>query len=291
MFNSFPSANKAKLKKSTSSPKSLCFRPRTVLTTTAIIAIFSVFVSAGGCQVRQEPTTPKPTVLLVSAASSLTEAMRACATSFQKENPAAQVQFNFGSSGSLQKQIEQGAPVDVFVSASPKETDSLLAEHLVDPSSRSNIASNVLALIAPKNGQVSSWEDLSKPFVHRVAISNPATVPSGRYAQQTLEHKKLWVGLKSKFIFGENVRQTLGYVMSGDVDAGIVFSSDVLAAEGKVKKVSETVNGVDHKPIQYPISEVMASKNRDLALRFITFMKGPEAQGILAKYGFKPPIP
>lgn len=242
-----------------------------------------------GCGKNSLGANPNSVTIRVSAASSLTEALRDASSTFMKDHPGVKIELNFAASGVLQKQIEEGAPVDIFVSASPKEADSLTQEGLVDPKSRVNIASNNLVLIVPLASQVKEWGDLERALVKKIAISNPATVPSGRYAQQTLEHKNLWQSVNPKLVFGENVRQTLQYVMSGDVDAGVVFSSDALIAKGKVKSVAQSINGVDHKVIVYPMVEVKSSHYKPEDKEYIDFMTGSIGQRILAQFGFKPP--
>jgi molybdate transport system substrate-binding protein len=231
------------------------------------------------------PSTVRGEEVLVSAAASLTDAMKEIGTAFTKEYRGTTVRFNFGASGALQRQIEQGAPVDVFAPASSREMDALVKSHNIEGVTRVDFASNRLVLIAPTNSRLKRWEDLAGSTVRRVALSNPDSVPSGRYAKETLTRRKLWNSVQGKAVFGENVRQTLTYVASGDVDAGIVFSTDA-RDEKRVRVIQETLPGKDHTPIVYPAAVVAHAPNGSAARRFVVFLQGHAAQAILAKYGF-----
>src|SRR5262249_46356174 len=145
---------------------------------------------------------------------------------FTKSHPGTTVCFNFGASGALQQQIAQGAPVDVFASAASKEMDALQKDGHIEPATRIDFVGNRLVLIARNGRLVKKWEDVTLPFVKRIAISNPDSVPSGRYAKETLTKRGLWNAIQPKLVLGENVRQTLTYVATGDADAGMVFSTD-----------------------------------------------------------------
>lgn len=224
--------------------------------------------------------------ILVSAASSLTDAMSAIGKAFTKANPQTTVRFNFGSSGALQQQIERGAPVDVFASASPKEMDSLQKDGRIETATRIDFAGNRLVLVAPLHSPLKRWEDLRRPGVRRIALSNPDFVPSGRYAQQTLTKRGLWEAVRPKAVFGENVRQTLAYVANEDAEAGVVFATDARIDRQRVRVVQEAVPGRDHTPIVYPAAVVAGAPNALAARRFVAFLQGPVAQGVLAQYGF-----
>lgn len=224
--------------------------------------------------------------LLVSAAASLTDALNAIGKAYTRVNPHTVVRFNFGSSGALQQQIAQGAPVDVFASASPKEMDALQKDHRIEVGTRVDFASNQLVLIVPLRSSLKRWEDLRLPAVRRVALSNPASVPSGRYAQETLTRRGLWTVVQGKAVLGENVRQTLAYVSGGDVDAGIVFATDALAERQRVRVVAAAIPGKDHSPILYPAAVITGAPNLPAARQFVMFLQSPTAQNILARYGF-----
>lgn len=229
--------------------------------------------------------------VLVSAASSLTNAMQAVALAYERAHPGAVVRLNFGASGALQRQIEQGAPVDVFASAGVTEMDALERGGYLAPGTRRDFAGNRLVLIVPAAGRgaVKSWDDLRRPAVHRIAMSDPGSVPSGRYARETLTRRGLWPAALTKLVFGENVRQTLEYVAGGNVDAGVVFATDARIAGGRVHIVSEAEPSQDHAPILYPAAMMSRAPNPAAARHFLAFLTGPEARAILARYGFAAP--
>jgi molybdate transport system substrate-binding protein len=231
------------------------------------------------------PGVARADEILVSAASSLADAMDEIAAAFSGETGTA-VRINFGASGALQRQIEQGAPVDVFASASTKEVDALQGAGRVEGASRVAFAGNRLVLIVPVGSRIRRWEDLRQPSVRRLAISNPDSVPSGRYARETLTRRGLWAAVQPKTILGENVRQTLKYVADGNVDAGIVFATDAAIEKRRVRAVAEARGGRDHAPIVYPAAVVTGSRNAASARRFVRYLRGRAAQRILRRHGF-----
>ncbi len=227
--------------------------------------------------------------ILVSAASSLTDALNEVGAAYTQQHPRTTVRFNFAASGLLQQQILQGAPADVFCSASPVEMDALQKEKHIETRSRIDFAGNRLVLIAPKGGRVHAWNDLASPRTRRVALSDPASVPSGRYAQETLTKRGLWEIVKIKAAYGQNVRQTLTYVANGDTEAGIVFKTDAMHDADRVRIAAEAIPGKDHDPIVYPAAVVSNAPNRSAAESFVKFLHGGEARKILARHGFTPP--
>ena len=226
--------------------------------------------------------------ILVSAAAYLTDAMKEIGAAYTRAHPGTQVRFNFAASGVLQQQIAQGAPVDVFASASPKEMDALQKAKQIEVASRADFAANRLVLIAPLRSPLKGWDDLKSPSVRRIALSNPDSVPSGRYAKEVLTARGLWTIVSQKAVLGENVRQTLTYVANGDVEAGVVFTTDALQEKRRVRLVQEAVPGKEHTPIVYPIAVVTGAPNASAARRFVQFVVSQPAQAILKKYGFFP---
>jgi molybdate transport system substrate-binding protein len=224
--------------------------------------------------------------LLVSAAASLTNACQEMKAPFEKANPGVNVVFNFASSGALLKQMEQGAPVDVFASADQVTMDK--AEKLIDPATRVNFAGNALVLIVPADGglPLAGPEDLKEEQFKLVAMGNPDSVPVGRYTKGALEAVGLYETLTPKFVLAESVRQALDYVARGEVQAGFVYATDAALRADKVK-IAAQVTG--HKPISYPIALLKESKSKDMGQKFIDFVTGEEGQAILAKFGFKKP--
>lgn len=224
--------------------------------------------------------------ILVSAASSLTDAMKEIGREFTRQNPGVSVRLNLGASGPLQKQMENGAPADVFVSAGTREMDALDRGGKLLPGTRINVTANRLVLVVPLRSPIRKWDDLALPSVRRVALSSPDSVPSGRFARETLERRRLWDAVKAKAVFGQNVRQTLAYAARGDADAGIVFASDAAIERGRLRIAQYAVPGVDHAPIVYPAAVVGRTRHPAAAKRFLAFLRTPAAQALFARSGF-----
>ena len=226
--------------------------------------------------------------LTVSAASSLTNAFKEIARSYEDLHPDAKVQLNFGASGALLQQMAKGAPVDVFASADQETMDQAAQQKLITPGSRQNFASNALVLIVPNDSalKLTQLDDLTQPGVEKIAIGNPASVPVGRYSQHALEAANLWSAVQAKAINTQNVRQSLDYVARGEVEAGFVYATDASVMQEKVKVVFEVPLDVT---ISYPIAQTADSANAAEGQRFIEYVRSPAAQAVLARYGFKQP--
>lgn len=229
----------------------------------------------------------RPIALTVSAAASLTDAFTDIAEAFEAANPGITVELNLAASGVLAQQIRQGAPADVFASASAVVMDDLEAGGFLANGTRQDIAANQMVLIAPLDGlAVSGLPDL--PDLPRVAIGNPALVPAGMYAQESLQSLGLWDPLEEQLVYGESVRQVLAWVETGEVPAGIVFVTDAQASQ-RARVVAE-LQPESHDPIRYPIAVLRDSHAPELAANFVGFVTGPEGQAILANEGFSPPV-
>jgi molybdate transport system substrate-binding protein len=228
--------------------------------------------------------------LLVSAAISLKEAVEEVGRQYQQARPGVTVRFNFGASGALQRQIEAGAPVDLFLSAGQRQMDVLEQRRLLLPGSRRMVARNALTLIVPEASRLElrGPEDLGRAEVQRVALGNPKTVPAGQYAEECLRSLGLWDTLRPKLIFAENVRQVLEYVARGEVEAGFVYTTDLLSRPGALKEVARPPQS-SYSPIIYPGAVVAASTQQALALAFMDLVMSEAGQQVLARYGFQPP--
>jgi len=227
--------------------------------------------------------------ITVSAAASLKDAMAEIQAQYLKQKPNVKIVNNYAGSGALQQQIEQGAPVDLFISAAVKQMDDLEKKNLIKKETRKNIVENQLVLIVPKESklEITSFQDLAKPEVKMIALGAPESVPAGQYTQQLLKKLNLWVSLQTKMVLAKDVRSVLAYVETGNVDAGTVYSTDA-AVSGKVKVVATAPAG-SHDPILYPMAVIAASKQLAAATEFATYLAGPEAQAIFKKFGFAIP--
>jgi len=226
--------------------------------------------------------------ITISAAISLKDAFEEIGKTFMEKHPGTKVVFNFAGSGALARQIEAGAPVDVFASAAQKDMNDLDQKDLIIKGTRKDFARNSLVLTIPTKSaiQVTSLNDLRRGEIQKIAIGNPKTVPAGRYAKEVLRHFNLWDVLKDKLIFAENVRQVLDYVARGEVDAGIVYSTDALVRAKEVRIVAEAPEQ-SHQPIIYPIAIVKGSKKESLAKEFIDVVTSREGEKVLERYGFR----
>jgi molybdate transport system substrate-binding protein len=221
--------------------------------------------------------------LLVSAASSLTQAFRDVAVSYQARHPGVDVALNFAASGVLLQQLDKGAPVDVLASADQHTMDQAQQRGLIG--ARRDFARNSLVVIVPvASANVNRLADLARPDITRVAIGNPAIVPAGRYAGLALQAARL--DLQAKTIQTQNVRQALDYVARGEVDAGFVYRTDAALMPDKVKVAFEVQQG---DAIRYPIAASKRSGNPAEAARFIDFLLSDAGQSILARHGFLKP--
>jgi molybdate transport system substrate-binding protein len=259
-------------------PSFLCnLRPRVFLFLASVILLASF-----ACQPTQQNSANE---LVVSAAVSLKDAFTEIAALHEKQ-ANVKVHFNFGASGALQKQIESGAPADVFASAGARQMDDLASKGAIVSSSRKDFARNSLVLIVPANASgVTSFIDLTKPEITKIAVGNPKTVPAGQYTEQAFTKLKLLPDIQPKLIYAEDVRQVLDYVVRAEVDAGVVYSSDVLSGRAKIKEVA-IASEDSHEPILYPIAIIKESHRQEAAQKFIDLVISAEGQRILARHGF-----
>ncbi|GGY61988.1 molybdate ABC transporter substrate-binding protein [Pseudoduganella albidiflava] len=220
----------------------------------------------------------------VSAAASLTNAFKELAQSFEVAHPGNRVLLNFAASDPLVQQIAKGAPVDVFASADQEAMDKAENLKLLAPGTRRDFASNTVVLVVPLDSRITSLADLAG--ARRLTTGNPASVPIGRYSREALSKANLWQGLEPKFVFATSVRQSLDYVARGEVDAGFVYATDVLAQKDKVKAVATIPTAT---PVRYPIAVVANAPQPALARQFAGYVASGTGQAILAKHGFGKP--
>lgn len=228
--------------------------------------------------------------LTVSVAVSTRDAVQEIGRAFTARHPGVRLRLNAGASGELQKQIEAGAPVDVFVSAGARQMDELARQGLIDPKTRRVFARNVLVVVKPADSglDLSRPEDLLDRRVQRVVIGNPRTVPAGQYAKESLRALGVWDALHPRLVFAENVRQALEYVARGEVEAGLVYATDAAARPGRVTEVFRPPEDT-YGPVTYPAAVVAATRRPALALAFVEFLLAPEARAVLSRLGFGSP--
>ena len=234
------------------------------------------------------PVFSQDAQILVSAAASLTDVLTALAPDAQ-EAVGAKIQLNFGASGTLRKQIEEGAPVDVFFSAASADMDKLEGAGLIVAGTRRSLLSNSLVLVgAPDAAPAASVAELRALLsaARILAIGNPDSVPAGRYASEALDRLGLAPLVKGKLVLAGNVREVLQYVQSGSAPLGIVFSTDALSAGTGVRTIYAFGRDAVKTPVVYPIAVVSASKSRGASTRFIDFLQAPAAREAFRKAGF-----
>lgn len=221
------------------------------------------------------------------AAASLSDALNELVPLFEQANPGVKVRLNLAASGSLQQQIEQGAPADLFIPAGSKQMDALADKGLTNKELTRNLLTNDLVMVVPADSPADALTagDLAGQAIGTIAVGQPESVPAGMYAQQYLESAGLWDQLQSRIVFAKDVRQVLTYVASGNVDAGFVYGSDA-AGEPKVK-AAMTVDHASHDPIEYPAAVLAESGHPEQAGLLYDYLFSKEAGEIFVKYGFK----
>jgi molybdate transport system substrate-binding protein len=228
--------------------------------------------------------------MTLSVAISMKDAVEELGRRFMQSRPGVVLRYNFASSGELQKQIEAGAPVDVFISAAQRQMDELEKQHLIVPSTRRALARNVLTVIKPADSRLDLGKpaDLLEPRVTRIVIGNPKTVPVGQYAEESLKALGLWQRVQPKLILAENVRQALDYVNRGEVDAGFVYTTDAATRAETVKEAFRPAEDT-YRPVIYPVAVVAGTRQPAIAQAFVDLLVSREGQAVLAKLGFQPP--
>lgn len=233
-----------------------------------------------------ESSVTEPTDITVLAAASLTEAMADLAREFNKTHPDIRLTFSFGSSGALQTQIEEGAPADIFVSAAQKQMSALVDKKLVTSATVADILTNKVVLIKQKDAEVpiSTFEEVAEKATS-VAIGGPE-VPVGQYTEKIYSALGLWEQVQAKANLGQDVRQVLDWVATGNEPVGVVYATDA-KIEPKVTIIAEAPETAAG-PVIYPAGVVAASVHPKEALAFVTYLQSPEAMAILETYGFSP---
>jgi len=252
--------------------------------------LFSFVLGTAGSFVL-DAASQQSSAIIVSAAISLKDALDELGPIFQVQQhrknggSGTAVTYNYGGSGTLARQIEQGAPVDVFFSAAERQMDELAAQGLIAADTRRDLVGNALVLIAPAQPTaLHSFQDLTGSAVKTIALGETSTVPAGMYARQTLEHLGLFAALERKIVYAKDVRAVLTYVETGNADAGMVYQTDANTST-KVRVIA-VAPADSHDPILYPAAVLRDSKDKAAARAFLEFLQGPDARAVFQKYGF-----
>ena len=236
------------------------------------------------------PTLAQAQDVTLSVAISMKDAVEELGKGFMASRSGVTLRYNFGSSGELQKQIEAGAPVDLFISAAQRQMDELEQKRLVVSATRRVFARNVLTVIKPSDSKI----DIAKPAdlldarITKIVIGNPKTVPAGQYAEESLKALGLWEKLQPRLVYAENVRQALDYVARGEVDAGVVYTTDAVTRGQQVKEAFRPAEDT-YRPVLYPVAVVSGAKQATLAQAFVDLLLSREGQAMLGRLGFQPP--
>ncbi len=231
-------------------------------------------------------TTSKPQekTLLVSAAASLKDSLNEIGELYTKNNPNIKITFNFGASGTLQQQIEQGAPADIFFSAGEKQMDALDKSDLLLKDTRKDILKNDIVLIAPTNSNLTSVDDLKLDSIQKIALGEPKSVPVGQYSEEILKYYNIYDETVAKAVYGKDVKEVLTWVEEENADCGIVYKTDAMVSS-KVKIIGSFPEE-SHSKITYPASVIKSTKLESESKDFLNFLSSDDAKNIFTKYGF-----
>ncbi|WP_443129291.1 molybdate ABC transporter substrate-binding protein [Gracilibacillus sp. D59] len=221
---------------------------------------------------------PEEEEITISAAASLTDAINEAVQQFEKEHPHIKVAINLGGSGALSQQIMQGAPADIFFSASLDHFDRILQAGLIEDGQARALLTNELVWVQPKDDQLVTSID----HFNKIAIGTPETVPAGNYAKQALTAQGIYNDIEKKLVFTKDVRQVVQYVESGNVDAGMVYRTDAMISD-KVQ-LNETLPIGEYDDIIYPVGMI---KKTQAAETFYQYLQSEEALDIFKQYGFQ----
>ena len=253
-----------------------------VLITLSLLAL----VLVAGCSKLppSEDTNNKPPEIIVAAAANLTDAFKELGQEFTNRS-GIKVVLSFGGTADLARQVENGAPFDVFAAADVKHVTALDQKGILTPGTNAIYARGSLVVWLPPGSTIKleRLEDLTDKKVERIAIAKPDIAPYGEAAVQTLQAVKLWEQLEPRVVYGMNVSQVRQFVSSGNAEVGFLPRSMVKPGDGEYIEVSEHL----HQPIDQALGVVRASTKQDAARQFAAFVLGPEGQAILRKFGYK----
>jgi molybdate transport system substrate-binding protein len=243
-------------------------------------------LSVGLKMMAPAPVNAQPTTVLVAAAASLQNVLEQLDPVFESANAGVTVNYTFAASGPLQQQIQQGAPVDVFISAATPQMDALQTKNLILTDTRRNLLTNRLVLVVPNDSTlgITSFRQLTNASVRRISVGEPRSVPAGRYAQELFTKLGILEQLRSKLVYGNSVRSVLGAVESGNSDAGVVYVTDAKISN-RVRQVATAPKNL-HSPIVYPIAVIRSSRQQTAARAYVQFLRSQPAQTRFQTAGF-----
>ncbi len=232
-----------------------------------------------GCRGKKEETE-----LLVGAAASLEPAMSEVKSLFEEQNPEIRLSFTFAGSGTIEQQIREGAPIDIFLSASPKQIASLNNDKLLLTDSWVDLFQNEVVLIVPKDSAlgVTDFRDITR--ANMIAIGDPESVPAGQYAKMIFEQLGIWEAVYQKATLGKTVTEVAAWVSSGEAEAGIVYKSDAMLNEKLM--IAAAAPEVEGNIAVYPGAILKDTKAESQAKEFLSFLDTEKAEEIMVKYGF-----
>ena len=250
-----------------------------VVVTTLVLTLLTTLAFEWACR----PAPNQPPELTVAAASDLTPAFEELGREFEASNKT-KVVFVFGSTGLLTRQIENGAPMDLFAAANVGYIDQLQQKGLIIPDTKAIYARGRITLWTTADSplKLEKVADLTRPEVKRIAIANPDHAPYGLAAQQALQSAGIWEAVKPKLVYGDNIRQTLQYAETGNVEVAIVALSLSQQSKGRWTLIPEEL----HQPLDQGLAVIKTTRNERAARAFASFITGPRGKEILAKYGF-----
>jgi molybdate transport system substrate-binding protein len=248
-----------------------------------LAVLFCAAVLLANCAENPAYEVVQPNVLVVSAASDLTPAFQEIGRLFEQQD-GTKVTFNFGSTGQLTQQIEQGAPVDLFAAANVSFVEGLEKKNLIIPDTKALYAQGRITLWTRDDNalKLERIEDLARPEFKKVAIANPEHAPYGLAAREALQTAGVWDAVAPKLVYGENVSQTLQYAESGNVDAAVVALSLSTQSKGRWVLIPAEL----HKPLNQALAVVKATKHEQEARRFAAIVNSAEGRGVMRRYGF-----
>ncbi len=251
-----------------------------------ILVILSGSVSGSISEPISTADVSEPAALTVSAAKSLTDALGEVSSLYAKDHPEVTLTLNFGSSGSMRQQIEQGAEVDLFMPAALKDVNSLKDKGLLLDDTIRNILENELVLVVPADSKLSlgDFKDVTNPGVKKLAMGEPASVPAGKYAEEVFKSMGIIDEVKAKAVYAKDVKEVLTWVETGNAEAGAVYITDAIASEKA--KVVAMAPANSHSPIIYPAAIIKVSKQPEAAVEFLDYLSSEAVREVFEKYGY-----